>query len=158
MVEMGLRVMSTDQDRQYGGNKGGNNNKGGGGGNNLNGEPIDHVFRCYGCFQFEHDTTRTHCRWCGGQTFQRVAIYQDENGKHHYRYFYRDRYAQKYLDKHNLVPRGNQLVKYNQKNGRNNVQGQNNHNQQRKNQKKKNKKRGYLSQNNNNFRGGGQRW
>jgi len=159
MVDMGLRVMSTSADRQYGNN---NNNQGTNRRNNNRnaangGEPVDYQFRCYGCFHNEHDTTRTHCRWCGGQTFQRVAIYQDDNGKHHHRYYYRDRYAQKYMEKHSLVPRGAQLVKYNQTNGRNNVQGNNNQ-QQRKNQKKKNKKRGYLSQNNNNFRGGGSRW
>eukprot|EP00488_Nonionellina_sp_1-RS-2012_P001450 TRINITY_DN232_c0_g1_i1.p1 TRINITY_DN232_c0_g1~~TRINITY_DN232_c0_g1_i1.p1 ORF type:complete len:341 (+),score=112.08 TRINITY_DN232_c0_g1_i1:553-1575(+) len=86
MVDMGLRVLTTSSDRQYGGSNG------------LNGEPIDYIFRCYGCFQFEHNTTRTNCRWCGGQTFQRVAIYEDANGKHHYRYYYRYRYGHRYLD------------------------------------------------------------
>eukprot|EP00483_Globobulimina_turgida_P001290 UN01292 len=132
MIGMGLRVLTTSNERQYGNNK--RNKKG------NNGEPIDHIFRCYGCFQYEHNTSRTHCRWCGGRTYQRVAIYKDENGKHHYRYFYRDRFAQKYLDTHSLVPRGSQLVKYNQTNHIKN--------NQRRNQKRKRKKRTYLGNNN----------
>merc|ERR1712228_346102 len=116
MVNMGLRVMSTSKDRQFGGsdavkNGDDNNNKKDKGNAHNNGEPVQYVFRCYGCFQFENNTTRTHCRWCGGQTFQRVAICRDENGQHHYRYYYKDRYATKYLDKHQLIPRGSQLVK-----------------------------------------------
>ena len=139
MLDMGLRVLSTQSNRQYGN----------GGGPNGQNEPARFVFRCYGCFQFEQNTNRTHCRYCGGQTYQRVAIYVDASGKEHYRYFYRDRYAHKYLDKHGLVPRGSQLVKYNQQNGRGN------------NNKKKKKKRGYLNQgnyNSHNSRGGGGRW
>jgi len=141
MSEMGLRVLSTSEDRQY---------RGGGDGRS---EPVKYQFRCYACFQMEENTTRTHCRWCGGQTFQRVSVFEDDNGKHHYRYSFRDRYGHKYLDRHSLVPRGTQLVKYNQKNGRNQS------NQSMMNQKKKKKRRGYLSQpGDGNFRGGGQRW
>ena len=171
MVNMGLRVMSTSKERLYGkaagddkdneskenseknGNnaqqqqQSSNNNK-----KHQNGEPVQWVFRCYGCFQFENNTTRTHCRWCGGQTFQRVAIYLDQNGQHHYRYYYKDRYATKYLDKHQLIPRGSQLVKNHQKNGYDN-----NRNNQKN--KKKNKKRGYLgNQPFNRGYGGQQRW
>merc|ERR1712154_66671 len=131
----------------------GGNNNGKYGNNKNNNEPIEYIFRCYGCFQFEHNTTRTHCRWCGGQTFQRVAIYEDNNGKHHYRYFYRDRYAGKYLDKHQLIPRGSQLIKNKQQNGRDNHYNRNNSNQHR-NQKKKKKKRAYLRSNNNYHYGG----
>merc|ERR1712048_78175 len=143
MVNMGLRVMSTQKDRQYGGKLDGDGKEKGHvkkgkddpDGDANGGEPVQWVFRCYGCFQFENNTTRTVCRWCGGQTFQRVAIYQDNRGQHHYRYYYKDRYATKYLDKHQLIPRGSQLVKNHQKNG---------YKQARK-PKKKNKKRNYLS-------------
>jgi len=113
MISLGLRVLTTHSgSRQYGG--------GTAQGRNGRNEPTDYVFRCYGCFTMEHNTNRTHCRHCGGQTFQRVAIYEDEFGKQHYRYFYRDRFAHRYLDKHSLVPRGAQLVKYEAQQG---VQG-----------------------------------
>eukprot|EP01083_Nonionella_stella_P065913 173106_1 len=141
MVEMGLRVMTTTAERQYGGAQAGHN-----------GEPIDYMFRCYGCFQFEHNTTRTNCRWCGGQTFQRVAIYEDDKGKHHYRYYYRDRYAHRYLDKHQLVPRGSQLVKYQQN------QHNANHINPHRNQRKKKKKRGAIYNQNQYRKGHAQRW
>merc|ERR1712129_304661 len=85
MVNMGLRVMSTSSDRAYGNRKKDAKTKTDGDkttqeddadnprGDANGGEPVQWVFRCYGCFQFENNTTRTHCRWCGGQTFQRVA-------------------------------------------------------------------------------------
>ena len=93
------------------------------------------IFRCFACFEFEYNTNRTHCRYCGSKTYQRVAIYIDNNGKEHYRYYYRDRYAQRYMERRHLVPKGAQLVKYEQnikKNTRKNIR------------KKQNKKRGYL--------------
>merc|ERR1712087_556230 len=99
MMSLGLRVLTTAENRHYGDRN----------------EPTDIQFRCYGCYTFEKNTNRTHCRHCGGQTFQRVQIYTDEWGKQHYRYSARDRFGHRYLDKHNLVPRGQQLVKYEHK-------------------------------------------
>jgi len=140
MVLMGLRVLTTRADRRYG--RGGD-------------EPVQTMFRCFGCFTMEHDTTRTHCRVCGGMTFQRVSVYMDEDGRPHHRYFARDRFGGRYLEKNNLVPRGAQLVKY-QGTGRNNPTG----GPRNKRQQKRRKKRGFIqgSQQQNGYRGGGQRW
>ena len=143
MTEMGLRVLSTAKDRQYGNPQARHNGKG----RHNNSEPVKYMFRCYGCFEFEEDTNRVYCRWCGNKTYQRVAIYEDENGKHHYRYFARDRFGGNYLQKHSLIPKGSQLVKDNGKgNAHNYAQG---HHGNRKKKKKK-KKRASLSGDDNN--------
>jgi len=151
MTEMGLRVLSNEAHIQYGQNNTSSSSSQQQQQQQQQ-EPVEHKFRCYACFTFEHDTTRTHCRVCGGDTYQRVAIYRDEHGKEHYRYSYRDRYAHKYLEKHSLIPRGSQLVKYHQTNGRN----VNARTQSLKNQKKKHKRRSYLQQPGGNYRGGWQ--
>jgi len=102
--EMGLRVLSLSDDRIY-------NNRN----NAQNGQPIRYIFRCFSCFTFEENTSRVICRNCGMKTYQRVAVYQDNNGKLHYRFYARDRYSQRYLENNHLVPRGAQLIKFNDK-------------------------------------------
>jgi len=137
MCEMGLRVLTTRPDRQM----------------QSDGEnrPIQTLFRCYGCFTVEHDTNRTHCRQCGGMTFQRMSVYMDERGRTHERYSTRDRFGRRYLEKNHLVPRGSQLVRYNQQNG---AYGH----RRGKGRKGRREKRQYVGQQPNGYRGGGQRW
>lgn len=144
MVDMGLRVLTTKADRRFG--------------QNGRDEPVQMMFRCYGCYTNEHDTTRTHCRQCGGMTFQRVFIFLDENGKAHHRYSARDRWGGRYLEKYNLVPKGSQLVKY-EGTGRNNPNwaGQARHNKRGRGGRRNNR-RMRQHQNGNGYRGGGQRW
>lgn len=144
MVEMGLRVMTTRADRHYGRN-----------GN----EAAQFMFRCYGCFNMEHDTTRTHCRTCGGMTFQRVSVYMDEDNHPHYHYSSQDRFMGGYMERHNLVPKGSQLVKYRQTNAR----GRRSLNHAPRGGaagtgRRRRKKRGFIGQQQNGYRrGGGQR-
>merc|ERR1712154_495638 len=95
-VQIGLRVLSTSSKMRYG---------------NRGNESNDLLFRCYGCFTMEHDTSRTTCRVCGGQTFQRVNVYIDERGKAHHHYSARDRWGAGYQDRYGLMLRGNQYVK-----------------------------------------------
>jgi len=136
MCEMGLRVLTTRPDRQMQGD-----------GN----QPVQTLFRCYGCFTVEHDTNRTHCRQCGGMTFQRMSVYLDERGRTHERYSSRDRFNRRYLEKNHLVPRGTQLVRYNQQNG---PYGH----RRGKGRKGRREKRQFVGQQNGYRGGGGQRW
>lgn len=137
MCDMGLRVLTTRPDRQMQ--------------SDTENRPVQVLFRCYGCYNVEHDTTRTHCRTCGGMTFQRMSVYVDDRGKTHERYSTRDRFNRRYLEKNHLVPRGGQLVRYNQQNGA--------YGHRRGKGKRRNNKRSFVGQQHNGYqRGGGQRW
>ena len=85
-------------------------------------------------YRFEHNTNRVYCKWCGEKGFQRVAVYHGDDGKLHYRFFAKDRYQYKYLEKKNLIPKGSQLVPFKTKQQLL---------KQNQNQRKK-QKRGYL--------------